>query len=68
MAPLKWERILIDPPRVKTTPLPTPSPSPDMDQRQKIVYRANTLAEFLPFALRSSNLESVLDSKGALAP
>ncbi len=69
MAPLKWERDSNDlRSGLKTTSLPTPGPSPHLDQGQKIVYRANTRVAFPPFALRSSNLESVMDSKGALAP
>ena len=39
------------------------SPSPHLDQKQKIVYRANTRAEFPPFARHHKFLESEMDSK-----
>jgi hypothetical protein len=50
--------------RLKVPLLPRlKSPGLHLDQGQKIVYRANTRAKFPPFGLRSSNLESAMDSK-----
>ena len=64
-APLKWERILVDfRSKLKTTSSASSRVhAPHLDQGQKIVYRANTRAEFPPFARALSVLESKLDSK-----
>src|SRR5829696_8398931 len=48
---------------LKPPHLPLKSACPHLDQRQKIVYRANTRAEFPPFARHHKFLESEMDAK-----